>query len=200
MEAKRDMSDSPMGSPLTDQEELVFHISPLIGLTLLSFYLALTLPLPLLAAITQHGSAVPWLWGAIATGATTLIAALSERVIVNSQGIAVHYPRWVPRWFRRGWFLAWEDLQALKPRSTGQGGLVYYLISRSGAAYLLPMRVVGFARLVAAIQARTGIDTTGVRPLAQPWMYSILLGLTLLLALADAWVLWTASALPPLPY
>lgn len=194
------MSHSKMGSQSSGQEELVFRISPLIGLTLLSFYLALTLPLPWLAAITHQGSAVPWLWGAIALGAMALVAALSERVTLNAEGILVHYPRWVPRWFRRGWFLAWEDLQALKPRSTGQGGLVYYLISRSGTAYLLPMRVVGFARLVAAVQMRTGIDTTSVRPLAQPWMYSILLGLTLLLALTDAWVLWTASALPPLPY
>lgn len=200
MEAKRDMSDSTIGSQAADQEELVFRISPLIGLTLVSFYLALTLPLPVLANITHHGSAAPWLWGAIAAGAIALVAALSERVIVNSAGIGVYYPRWVPRWFRRSWLLAWEELQTLKPRSTGQGGLVYYLVSRSGAAYLLPMRVVGFARLVAAIQARTGIDTSSVRPLAQPWMYSILLGLTLLLALADAWVLWTASALPPQPY
>jgi hypothetical protein len=52
--------------------------------------------------------------------------------------------------------------------------------------------VVGFARLVKLVEAHTGIDTTDVRPLAQPWMYLILLGFTLLLLLVDGWTIWTA--------
>jgi len=39
---------------------------------------------------------------------------------------------------------------------------------------------------------QTGIDMTDVRPLAQPWMYLILLALTLLLLLVDAWTITTA--------
>jgi hypothetical protein len=53
------------------------------------------------------------------------------------------------------------------------------------------MRVVGFARLVQLVETYTGIDTTDIRPLAQPWMYLILLGLTLLLLLVDGWTIWT---------
>jgi hypothetical protein len=98
----------------------------------------------------------------------------------------------VPRLFRKGWSLPWSEIQALKPRSTGQGGLVYYLLSRSGQGYLLPMRVAGFAQLVRIVQARTGIDTRDVQMLAQPWMYLILLGFTLLLLAIDAWTIWTA--------
>lgn len=41
------------------------------------------------------------------------------------------------------------------------------------------MRVAGFAKLVALVEAKTGIDTRDVRPLSQPWMYLILLGCTL---------------------
>ncbi|HTL88131.1 MAG TPA: hypothetical protein VL134_01935, partial [Leptolyngbya sp.] len=83
----------------------------------------------------------------------------------------------------------------LKPRSTGQGGLVYYFLNQSGEGFLLPMRVVGFARLVNRVQAETGIDTTDVKPLSQPWMYLILLGFTMLLLLIDAWTVSTAIAL-----
>jgi hypothetical protein len=54
------------------------------------------------------------------------------------------------------------------------------------------MRVAGFARFVQIVQAKTGIDTTDVRPLAQPWMYLILLGFTLLLLLVDGWAIATA--------
>ncbi|MBD2312071.1 hypothetical protein H6G20_10405 [Desertifilum sp. FACHB-1129] len=172
----------------------IFRISPLIRITLLGLYLALTVPLPFLS---QHAaSPVPaeLLWIGIFFGGLGLHAALSERVVLDDQTIQVTYPRWVPGFFRKGWTLPWSEVQALKPRTTGQGGLVYYFLSQSGKAYLLPMRVVGFARLVREVQAKTGIDTTDVRPLAQPWMYLILLGFTLILLLVDGWTIWTAMA------
>jgi len=130
--------------------------------------------------------------GGIALGLLALYGALSERVIVDDDKIQVTYPKWVPRFFRKGWELPWADVKDLKMRTTGQGGLVYYFVSKSSEqAYLLPMRVVGFARLVKLVETYTGIDTTDIRPLAQPWMYLILLGLTLLLLLVDGWTIWT---------
>nr|WP_225938752.1 hypothetical protein [Kovacikia minuta] len=171
---------------------VVFRISPLIRLTLLCLYGALTVPLPFLAQTSGSGIPFQLLWVGIGLGGIFLSGALSERVILDQQGIQVSYASWVPRLFRRGWILPWTEIKALKPRSTGQGGLVYYFLSHSGQGYLLPMRVAGFARLVQEVQARTGIDTRDVRPLSQPWMYLILLGLTVLLVLMDAWTIWTA--------
>jgi hypothetical protein len=125
-------------------------------------------------------------------GAIALYGALSEQVVVDQQGIQVTYPAWVRRVWRQGWSLPWAEIQALKPRSTGQGGIVYYFLSRSGVAYLLPMRVAGFAELVRRVQSQTGIDTRDVRPLAQPWMYLILLLFTLLLLAMDVWTISVA--------
>ena len=171
-----------------------FRLSPLIRITLLSLYVALTVPLPFLAKVTAAPISPAFLWAGIGVGAIALYAALSERVILDDREIKVTYPGWVPRFFRKGWSLLWSEVQALKPRTTGQGGLVYYFLSKEGKAYLLPMRVAGFAKLVREVQAKTGIDTTDVKPLAQPWMYLILLGFTLLLLLVDAWTITTAIA------
>ncbi|WP_138497760.1 hypothetical protein [Nostoc sp. PA-18-2419] len=170
----------------------VFHLSPLIRITLLSLYIALTIPLPFLSQVTAAPIPPALLWVGISTGLVALYAVLTEQVIVNEQGIQVTYPSWVPRFFRKGWFLPWSEVKELKPRTTGQGGLVYYFLSQDGKAYLLPMRVAGFARLVQIVQTKTDIDTTDVRPLAQPWMYAILLGFTLLLLLVDGWAVATA--------
>lgn len=172
----------------------VYRLSPLIRVTLLSLYVALTVPLPFLAQVTAAPVSPALLWGGISLGAVALYAALSERVITDEQGIQVTYPNWVPRFFRKGWLLSWTEVKELKPRTTGQGGLVYYFLTQEEKAYLLPMRVAGFAKLVREVQARTGIDTTDVKPLAQPWMYLILLGFTLLLLLVDSWTIWTALA------
>ncbi|MEQ9481931.1 hypothetical protein [Coleofasciculus sp. F4-SAH-05] len=169
-----------------------FYLSPLIRITLLSLYVALTVPLPFLAQVSDAPLPPALLWGGIGLGLFALYGALSERVIVDDEKIQVTYPKWVPGFFRKGWELPWADVKDLKMRTTGQGGLVYYFVSQSSErAYLLPMRVVGFARLVKLVETYTGIDTSDIRPLAQPWMYLILLGLTLLLLLVDGWTIWT---------
>ncbi len=170
----------------------VFRISPLIRLTLLCLYVGLTIPLPFLAKVTAAPVSPMLLWVGIGLGAIALYGALSERVILDEEAIQVTYPRWVPHLFRKGWSLPWTEVQELKCRTTGQGGLVYYFVSKSGKGYLLPMRVVGFAQMVKQVEAKTGIDTTDIRPLAQPWMYLILLGFTLILLLIDGWTIWTA--------
>jgi hypothetical protein len=158
------------------------------------------MPLPFLAQASEAPVPPLLLWVGIILGAIALYGALSEKVIVDEEQIQVAYPRWVPPFFRKGWSLPWTDVKDLKMRTTGQGGLVYYFISQSSEkAYLLPMRVVGFARLVKLVEKYTGIDTTDVRPLSQPWMYLILLGFTLLLLLVDGWTIWTATTQGLLP-
>ncbi len=173
-----------------------FRISPIIRITLSCLYVALLIPLPFLAKAVDASISPNLLWVGISLGGIALYAALSERVTVDETGIQVGYPGWVPGWFRRGWSLPWDQVKALKPKTTGQGGLVYYFLSVSGEGFLLPMRIAGFAKLVRIVQQKTGINTTDVRPLAQPWMYIILFGFTLFLLLMDVWTISTAITHP----
>ena len=174
----------------------IFRISPIIRITLFCLYVALTVPLPFLAQVTNAPVPSWLLWVGIVVGAIALYAALSERVILDERQIQVAYPRWVPQFFRQGWSLSWQEIKDLKMRTTGQGGLVYYFTTAAAErAYLLPMRVAGFAQMVRIVQAQTAIDTTDIRPLSQPWMYLILLICTMFLWLIDGWTIWTATHL-----
>jgi len=172
----------------------IFRISPLIRITLIGLYISLTIPLPFLAEVTSAPVSPSFLIAGVVIGFVILYAVLSERVILDDEGVKVVYPSWVLG-FRKGWAIAWLDIKALKPRTTGQGGLVYYFLSNDDKGYLLPMRVSGFSRLVAEVQAKTGIDTSDVKPLSQPWMYLILLVFTFLLMLVDSWTIFTAISL-----
>ena len=172
----------------------IFHISPLIRITLFCLYIALTIPLPFLAEVTSAPVPPRLLWIVIGLGSLALYAVLSERVILDDEKIQVAYPGWVPKFFRQGWSLSWGEIKDLKMRTTGQGGLVYYFVSQSSdRAYLLPMRVAGFARMVKIVEKKTSLDTTDIRPLSQPWMYLILFVFTLFLLLIDSWTIWTAT-------
>jgi hypothetical protein len=169
-----------------------YRVSPLISGSILGLYLVLLIPLPILAQVTGADIPIPALIVGMGLGFVALVASLSERVQVDATGIALVYPGWIPGWYRRGWAVAWSEVQKLQPRSTSQGGLVYYLVTHSGQAYLLPSRILGFAQMMTQIQTYTGLDTRLVRPLAQPWMYAVLASFTLLMGLVDVWVLATA--------
>ncbi len=162
--------------------------SSLISAALGLFYLALTLPLPILAAKTQ--APIPaWLLSVgIIMGAMSLWATLSYRVELDALGLRIHYPAWVPGLLRREWAVAWAEITKLQPRGTSQGGLVYYLVTTSGTAYLLPMRVAGFSQMMRFIHLHTGLDTELIRPLAQAWMYGTLGIFGLFLLLIDLWI------------
>ncbi|MEC4984122.1 MAG: hypothetical protein SAK42_08490 [Oscillatoria sp. PMC 1076.18] len=171
----------------------IFRISPLIRLTLLSLYIALTIPLPFLAKVVASPIPPALLWLGISIGFILLFGALSERVILTNEQIKVTYPLWFPKFLRKGWELNWSEIKDLKMRTTGQGGLVYYFTSNAQEkAYLLPMRVVGFARLLKLVETQTAIDTSDIRPLSQPWMYLILLVFTIFLLLVDTWAIVNA--------
>ena len=175
-----------------------FKVSPIVQLTLVSLYIALVIPLPFLAEMTSAPVSPKLLWVGFAVGMAALWSGLSERVLVDEDSIAVTYPAWVRAFGRKGWMLRWDEITALKPRSTGQGGIVYYFLNQTqDKAYLLPVRVVGFARLVRYVEAKTGVDTHDVKPLSQPWMYVILLGLTAVLLLVDIWTIGAASSFTP---
>jgi hypothetical protein len=191
-------NDRPTATATQPELCRVYHLSPLIRLTLLLFYSALTLPLPFLARVTRSPLSPTLVAIALLAGALLLYATLTERVITDNHGIRVAYALWVPKLWRSGWSLKWSEIKALKPRSTGQGGIVYYFLTQADEARLLPVRIAGFAKLVATVEAKTQLDTRDVRPLAQPWMYFILLGLTILLLLVDGWTIWTALTLPTL--
>lgn len=179
-----------MSSPVTPSPA-TYKVSPLVRLGIFGLYITLLAPLPVLSQVTGSGVSSTLLVVGILLGTVVLAASLSERLQLDANGIALTYPSWVPSWYRRGWSIRWDDLQELKARSTGQGGLVYYLVTTSGQAYLLPTRIAGFAQMTRQLAAQTNLDTTLIRPLAQPWMYAGMTGFALLMGLFDLWVLTT---------
>lgn len=122
------MTVTDVAQPPPTGEREVFRISPLIRLTLLSLYGALTVPLPFLATATQAPLPAWLLAVGVGLGAIALYGALSQQVVLDGNGIEVTHPRWVRWLLRQGWRLRWQDVTALKPRSTGQGGIVYYFV------------------------------------------------------------------------
>jgi len=163
----------------------LYPMAALIRLTLISLYLALVLPLPLLAPRDLR----PWMGLAVPAGLLLVLAITSERVELDDQGLRVGHPRWCSWWLRRGWSLSWEAISDLTPVATSQGGRVFYVRSqgRGGGdrSYLLPQRIAGFDDFLSRFSAASGIDTHSVGRITPPWTYQLLALLSGLLLIAE---------------
>ena len=147
-----------------------FGLSPLIRFTLLSLYGALVLPLPVLAPAESR-----WLMVAgLLLGLVLVIGLLSERVETDAEGIQVCYPAWIRWLLRRGWSMRWQDIRALVPVGTSQGGTVYYVKAVDLRHQLLPQRIERFDRFLELLAANTPVSTKGIGRLTPPWTYQLL--------------------------
>ena len=98
-----------------------FGLSPLIRFTLLSLYVALVLPLPVMAPQELR----PLMVGALILGLVLVVGLLSEQVETDAAGLRVSYQSWISWLLRRSWSMQWNDIRALVPVGTSQGGTVY---------------------------------------------------------------------------
>ena len=165
---------------------LRFPMAPLIRFTLISLYLALVLPLPLLAPDELK----PWLWLALPAGLLLILALVSEQVELDSSGIRVAHPAWCRWLLRRGWELNWDQITGLTPVATSQGGRVFYVRSQDGSAYLLPQRVQAFELFLGRFSAQTGLDTSSIGRISPPWTYQLLAVLCALALAGEALTGW----------
>jgi hypothetical protein len=176
-------------------ETLLFRVSPLVRYTLYGLLFVLVFPLPFLMIHLKTTDAFPIAAIGVLVGFMALFGLMSQRVQTDAKGVRVEYAPWVPNFLVKGWNLDWSEVKDIRSRPTGQGGRVHYLVSKDERqAYLLPMRIAGFAQFLRELEAYTGIDTTRVKPLAQPWMYLTLLGCVVLMLLIDLWIVAVAMA------
>lgn len=147
-----------------------YPMAPLIRFTLISLYLALVLPLPLLAPPELQA----WLWAALPLGLVLILALVSEQVELSDAGIRVGHPAWCAWLLRRGWQLNWDQISGLTPVATSQGGRVFYVRTQDGSAYLLPQRVQAFEDFLSRFSQASGLDTSAIGRISPPWTYQLL--------------------------
>ena len=158
-----------------------FGLSPLIRFTLLSLYVALVLPLPVMAPQELR----PLMVGALVLGLVLVVGLLSEQVETDAAGLRVSYPSWIRWLLRRSWSMQWDDIRALVPVGTSQGGTVYYLKAVDCRHQLLPQRIERFDLFLDVLNERSAISTKGIGRLTPPWTYQVLALLAALMVVGE---------------
>ena len=136
--------------------------------------------------------------GALILGLVLVVGLLSEQVETDAAGLRVSYPSWIRWLLRRSWSMQWDDIRALVPVGTSQGGTVYYLKAVDCRHQLLPQRIERFDLFLDVLNERcSSISTKGIGRLTPPWTYQVLASLAALmvvgelmsgLAIAQGWI------------
>ena len=138
--------------------------------SLISLYLALTIPLPL---ISIEELKIPSII-IFALGLYLIINITSDYVETCNNKISYKTSFISKSLGRKNWEISWKDIKLIKSLPTSQGSKVFYFHTKKGNNFLIPQRVENFERFLLIVSKNTGINSSEICYLSPLWTYKLL--------------------------
>ena len=138
--------------------------------SLISLYLALTIPIP---SITLDKLKIFSIF-ALVLGLYLIINITSDYVETCNNKIS-YKTSLISRYFgKQNWVISWKDIKLIKSLPTSQGSKVYYFNTCKGENFLVPQRIENFEKFLTIISSNTGIDVKDISYISPLWTYKLL--------------------------
>ena len=149
--------------------------------SLISLYLALTIPLPF---ISIEKLKIPC-FIIFVLGLLLIINITSDYVETCSNKIS-YKCSFISTFFgKKNWEIFWKDIKLIKSLPTSQGSKVYYFNTFKGDNFLLPQRVEKFEKFLLIVSGNTGIDINEISYISPLWTYKLLTLLSAMLIIGE---------------
>jgi len=149
--------------------------------SLISLYLALTIPLPF---ISIEKLKIPSII-IFALGLYLIINITSDYVETSNNKI-LYKTSFISKFLgKKNWEISWEDIKLIKSLPTSQGSKVYYFNTHQGENFLVPQRVEKFEKFLLIVSSNTGIDINEISYLSPLWTYKLLTLLSVLMLIGE---------------
>ena len=149
--------------------------------SLVSLYLALTIPIPF-ASIDRLKvpSVILFLLGLylIINITNDYVETCNNKISYKSSFISKALGK-------KNWEIFWKDIKSIKSLPTSQGSKVYYFNTYQGENFLVPQRVEDFEKLVLIISRETGINIKDISYLSPLWTYKLLTFLSVFMIVGE---------------
>ena len=149
--------------------------------SLISLYLALTIPLPFISVEKlKIPSTVIFVLGLylIINITSDYVETCSNKISYKSSFISKFLGR-------KNWEIFWKDIKLIKSLPTSQGSKVYYFNTFQGDNVLVPQRVENFEKFLLIVSSNTGIATSEISYISPLWTYKLLTLLSVLMIIAE---------------
>ena len=145
--------------------------------SLISLYLALTIPLPF---ISIEKLKIPSII-VFALGLYLIINITSDYVETSNNKI-LYKTSFISKFLgKKNWEISWKDIKLIKSLPTSQGSKVYYFNTHQGENFLVPQRVEKFEKFLLIVSSNTGIDINKISYISPLWTYKLLTLLSILM-------------------
>ena len=145
--------------------------------SLISLYLALTIPLPF---ISIEKLKIPSII-IFALGLYLIINITSDYVETSNNKI-LYKTSFISKFLgKKNWEISWKDIKLIKSLPTSQGSKVYYFNTHQGENFLLPQRVEKFEKFLLIVTSNTGIDVNEISYISPLWTYKLLTLLSIMM-------------------
>jgi len=153
--------------------------------SLVSLYLALTIPLPF---ISIEKLKIPSIL-IFALGLYLIINITSDYVETCSNKIS--YKRsFISKFLgKKNWEICWKDIKLIKSLPTSQGSKVYYFNTNKGENFLMPQRLENYEKFLLIVSQNTGLVTDKISYISPLWTYKLLTLLSALMIIGELFVL-----------
>ena len=145
--------------------------------SLISLYLALTIPLPF---ISIEKLKIPSI--IIFTFGLYLIINITSDYVQTCSNKISYKTSFISRTLgRKNWEIFWKDIKLIQSLPTSQGSKVFYFNTKKGDNFLIPQRVENFEKFLLIVSKNTGIATNELSYISPLWTYKLLTFLSVLM-------------------
>ena len=149
--------------------------------SLISLYLALTIPIPFIAIDKLKIPSI----SIFLLGLFLIINITSDHVETCNNKISYKTSFISKALGRKNWEISWKDIKLIKSQPTSQGSKVYYFNTIKGDNYLIPQRVENFERFLSIVSQNTRIDVKEISYISPLWTYKLLTTLSVLMIIGE---------------
>jgi len=158
-----------------------FNTLFIVKTSLISLYLALTIPLPFISnEKLKIFSIILFVLGLFLIFNITndYLETTSQKIIYKSSFLSKTFGK-------KNWEIFWKDIKFIKALPTSQGSKVYYFVNNKDDNYLLPQRLENYEKFLLLITKKTGLNVEGFSYISPLWTYRLLTFLSLLMILGE---------------
>ena len=149
--------------------------------SLISLYLALTIPLPF---ISIEKLKIPSII-IFVLGLYLIINITSDYVETCSNKISYKSSFISKLLGKKNWEISWKDIKLIKSLPTSQGSKVYYFNTSQGDNFLVPQRVENFEKFLLIVSTNTGISVNEISYISPLWTYKLLTLVSVLMIIGE---------------
>ena len=149
--------------------------------SLISLYLALTIPLPFISLEKLKITSKI----VFALGLYLIINITSDYVETCSNKIS-YKSSFISKFLgKKNWEISWKDIKLIKSLPTSQGSKVYYFNTFRGDNFLVPQRLENFEKFLFIVSKNTGIAIDKISYISPLWTYKLLTLISVMMIIGE---------------